>query len=389
MEHDPVEENVGATYRSRYCRWRFLDWLCKLCIILFKKRKSGDPCVYIPERIINRPDPCIYDQFLLMKLNQPVTWDNPDVAIFLNGVEQYTYDLTAGTTYEVVITVHNSSRDKPANGTLVDVRWIEFGAGGQIRHPVATLTANVPVWPGVTQVQTAWQTPATPGHYCIEVELSHPNDGNPANNVGWNNTQVKAAASQVQTPVRIFNRWPNGCPPVREGGSETSLVRVFAGWAIFGAFGGFASSVSIGHHDFSYRQAGLYFLAGYIMGALIGFIIESLRARGRRGDPNDPQRRDRISCLLVELFVDSYVFQDAVGKDADPAAMFAPRPPAWPARVEPNVFHFAPNEAYRDVMLIVDAPDEPGPAEVFNVNAYQGGVPAGGVTVTVTRPEEG
>jgi hypothetical protein len=44
----------------------------------------------IPGRIISKPDPCIYSQFLLMQLDQPVTWDNPDVHIFLNGVEQDT-----------------------------------------------------------------------------------------------------------------------------------------------------------------------------------------------------------------------------------------------------------------------------------------------------------
>ena len=66
-------------------------------------------------------------------------------------------------------------------------------------------------------------------------------------------------------------------------------------------------------------------------------------------------------------------------------AMFAPRAAQWGARVEPNLFSFAPNEVYRDVELIVDAPDGPGPSEVFNVNVMQGGSPTGGVTVTVTR----
>jgi len=65
--------------------WGILDQICKIWMIVFNKRKTGDPCVYFPERIINRPDPCIYSQFLLMQLNRPVTWDNPDVAIFLKG----------------------------------------------------------------------------------------------------------------------------------------------------------------------------------------------------------------------------------------------------------------------------------------------------------------
>jgi hypothetical protein len=374
-----------AAARRTVCRWAWLEWLCRLYQILFDRPNRGDPCVYIPERISNRPDPCIYDQFLLMRLNQSVTWDNPDVALFLDGVEQYTYDLKAATKYRVVITVHNSSRDKAAIGTSVDVRWIEFGAGGQIRHPIQTLTANVPVWPGVAQVETVWETPPTPGHYCIEVELAHPNDGNPANNIGWNNTQVKAAASQVRTPVRIFNRWPQGCPPVHEGGGETSLVRTFGGWGVLGALGGYSSSFQIGHHELALGRSGSYALAGYLVGALFGYAVEALRAHSRRQPARDRQVYDEPPCHMVELFVDSYVFKDAVGKQADPASMFAPRPPAWPAQVEPRLFHFAPNEAYRDVMLIVDAPNERGAPEVFNVNAFQGGIPAGGVTVTVTR----
>jgi hypothetical protein len=387
MSHDVHVDRFAATDQSRRRCSGLLDWLCRVFVIVFKRRQSGDPCVYLPDRVVHRPDPCIYSQFLLMKLKQPVTWDNPDVALFLGGVEQYTYDLTVDTEYRVVVTVHNSSREKPAIGTKVAVRWIEFGAGAQIRHAIATLTADVPVWPGVAKVETTWRTPAAPGHYCIEVELSHPDDGNPSNNLGWNNTQVKAAASEVRTPVRIFNRWPQGCPPVREGGGETSLVRTFGGWAPLGAVAGIAAvagAVAVRHEPFTVARSGLWLLAGYLAGALLGWAIEALRAHGRRGAAVPP-RKDRVSCHLVELFVDSYVFHDAIGKDADPAAMFAPRPPAWPARVEPNLFHFTPNEAYRDVTLIVDAPDGPGPADVFNVNAWQGGIPAGGVSATITR----
>jgi hypothetical protein len=134
--------------------------LCRIWQILTReKTPEGDPCVVVPGHVIRKPDPCIYDQFLLMQLNQPVTWDNPDVRIFLSGVEQYTYNLTVGTEYDVTIEVHNSSRDDRADGTTVDVHWIEFGAGGQTRHPIATLSANVPVWPGTAIVTVKWRTP--------------------------------------------------------------------------------------------------------------------------------------------------------------------------------------------------------------------------------------
>jgi hypothetical protein len=364
------------------------EWICRLWIIVLGKRKGGRPCVYIPERIINRPDPCIYSQFLLMQLNLPVTWDNPDVAILLNGVEQNTYDLLVDTEYEVVITVHNSSRDKPAPGTRVEVRWIEFGAGAQIRHAITTLTANVPTWPGIDQVFTRWRTPASPGHYCLEVELFHPNDGNPSNNRGWNNTQVKAAASEVRTPVRIFNRWPGECAAIREGGDAVSWWRVLLGYALFGMVAGPILGALNHHHDISRPRQLLLLVAGYFTGALLGLIAESLRAGIGRRRTDNQKGREHISCHHVEITVDSYIFDDKTGKEADPSHMFAGRPPGWPARVEPHTFVFAPNEAFRDVLLIVDAPNPPGPPEIFNVSARQGGVPTGGVTVTVTREEE-
>lgn len=83
--------------------------------------------------------------------------------------------------------------------------------------------------------------------------------------------------------------------------------------------------------------------------------------------------------------MDSYDFRDDVGKTFDPHATFSGKPPTWPARVDPTVFAFADFETYRDVNLYVDAPDGPGPGAVFNVNVRQGGAPAGGVTIFVTR----
>ena len=361
----------------------FWGWWCKLLAILLGRRRGGDDCVYIPEKVINRPDPCLYSQFLLMQLGLPVTWDNPDVAVFLNGVEQYTYDLTVDTEYDVVVTVHNSSRTKTAVGTGVSVRWVEFGAGAQIRHAIGSLVANVPVWPGTTQVAAKWRTPASPGHYCIEVDLAHPEDGNPSNNRGWNNTQVKTAASKVEAPVRIWNRWPDGCPPIPEGGDEVAWPRVALGYGLFGLlaapFAGRLLLADIGVVEDVGMLAG-----GYVAGAALGWVLETIRSSAGRRRVR-PEGRERIPCNLVELEVDSYRFEDGKGKDVEPARVFAARPPAWPAQLEPATFAFAPGEAYRDVALTVDAPDGPGPAEVFNVNARQGGVASGGVSLAINR----
>jgi hypothetical protein len=367
------------TLSPEYCKWKFINWLCKIFIIIFKKRKGGDPCVYIPGPIINRPDPCIYSQFLLMQLHQPVTWDNPDVSLFLNGVEQYTYDLVTNTEYDVVVTVHNSSREKVAAGTRVDIRWIEFGAGSQIRHPISILSTNVPVWPNTSQVNTKWKTPASPGHYCLEIELFHSDDGNPSNNRGWNNTQVKAAQSQLNTPVRIFNQYLMGCPP------DKPLPANKNGWGrLLLLWGSIGIAVGYGLKYFKsewFSQNNLLFnlVFGYLAGVLAGYAILGPPIRKHYEGNN----RKKIPCNLVEITIDSYVFEDKVGKDADPNVMFEPAPPAWPAHIEPATFHFLQNETYRDVNLIVDAPNDIRASANFNINVWQGGYPTGGVTVKV------
>jgi hypothetical protein len=347
-------------------RWRPGCVLCRIaCILGERKTRDGDPCVVIPGRLIRKPDPCIYDQFLLMQLNQPVSWDNPDIRIFLNGVERYTYDLTVSTVYDVEVTVHNASRDKPALGTAVDIAWIEFGAGAQTRHPIAVLPADVPIWPGTATVSVKWKTPGTPGHYCIEVVLSHADDGNPANNRGWNNTQVHAAHSSVTTPVRIFNRYPGECPPVREGGGPVlEPHRAFYGWGPLGA----AAATLLEHHLADRMPLGLRFLAlvaaGYVAMTIVGLIIEAALAamqRGRAGQRRAAAPPNRADCHLVEITVDSYEFDDNTGKAFDPTGAFANKAPVWPAAVTPPSFVFLAGEAFRDVDLKVDAPDGPGP----------------------------
>ena len=373
---------------SRERCWGFFDWLCKLWKIIVDRPETGDPCVTFPGHIINKPDPCIYSQFLLMQLEQPVTWDNPDVRIFLAGVEQDTYNLTVDTVYDVHVEVHNSSRSKPAVGTSVYVRWIEWGAGGQIKHLIATLTSNVPVWPGTQVVTTTWRTPATPGHYCIEVELVHPDDGNPANNRGWNNTQVHQANSPVHEAIKIFNQYPNGCPEIQEGGGPRLRPhRVFAGWGVLGAIAGFLVFRQWTILDPSLERVFISMGAGYVALTILGFLSESAFAwmARRRRQKDDVSRPERIPCNLVELTVDSYEFADEIGKGFDHGTRFQGKAPEWPARVEPSNFLFADGEAFREVELIVEAPDDPGPPAVFNVNARQGGVPAGGVTITISR----
>jgi hypothetical protein len=127
--------------------------------------------------------------------------------------------------------------------------------------------------------------------------------------------------------------------------------------------------------------------AGYIVMTLLGLASESafaaIKRRSNEQRGRNP-RTDRTDCHFVEVKVDSYAFDDKTGKAFDPAAAFTGKAPVWPAAVTPSSFVFQPGEAFRDVELKVDAPDDPGPAGHFNVSVWQGGVPSGGVTVTIT-----
>jgi hypothetical protein len=127
--------------------------------------------------------------------------------------------------------------------------------------------------------------------------------------------------------------------------------------------------------------------AGYVAMVLLGLAAESAYAWMKRRS-NEQRgvnpRTDRTDCHLVETRVDSYEFNDDTGKAFDPAGAFTGKAPVWPATVTPSSFVFVPGEAFRDVELKVDAPDGPGPAGHFNVSVWQGGVPSGGVTVTIT-----
>jgi hypothetical protein len=50
-----------------------------------------------------------------------------------------------------------------------------------------------------------WMTPSTPGHYCIQVSFAYPDDANPFDNLGQDNTQVLQALSPAHFAFRLRN----------------------------------------------------------------------------------------------------------------------------------------------------------------------------------------
>lgn len=181
----------------------------RICDILVRKKLPKD-CIRLPFEVTRYPDPCIYSQFFLMANNQPVTWDNPNVWIFLGGVEQDTYNLAVSTTYEVQVGIENASPFFDAVGTSVQVNMLTFGIGQPSPTPIHSFTVDVPAatsFPGVIET-FSWTTPSVADHYCLQVLIDHANDINPSNNEGWNNTNVRDVAPGEQMSLAIPIRNP-------------------------------------------------------------------------------------------------------------------------------------------------------------------------------------
>jgi hypothetical protein len=157
--------------------------------------------------VVRIPDPLIYDQYYLWSLGLPFTWDNPDITIWHGATRVQRLDLSPATTYEIVARIWNSSTDAPVAGLAVAFSYLSFGVGIQ-SNPIGLTHVNLGVKGGPDQPAFArmlWTTPATSGHYCIQVLLEPFVDLNWSNNLGQENTQVVAAQSPAVSRFMLRN----------------------------------------------------------------------------------------------------------------------------------------------------------------------------------------
>jgi hypothetical protein len=199
----------------------WLAWLLcsllRLCRLVCRDRKQPDT-PNVPPWAYRQPDPLIYSQQYLQAQGLAVTWNNPDIHLEspgAPGVPVDSHDLQPDTDYLVIARVWNGSTTAPAPGLPVHVSFLEFGIG-TTRHDVGQTAVDLAVkgaagCPAFATV--GWHTPATPGHYCLQVQLIWDDDANPANNMGQHNTDVKP----LNSPHAAFDF------PLRNG-SETALL---------------------------------------------------------------------------------------------------------------------------------------------------------------------
>ncbi|GAC1404143.1 MAG: hypothetical protein NVSMB52_17960 [Chloroflexota bacterium] len=179
---------------------------------------EGTPgCQRVPADVYRRPDPMIYSQSYLMSQGLAVTWDNPDIHLERSGIPVPSSELLANTEYEVVARIWNGSNQAPAVNLPIRFSYLSFGIG-TVSHLLNENGPNetrvdLPVngavgHPAIARIP--WKTPATPGHYCLQVEALWADDANPRNNLGQENTDVKSLNSPHASftfPVRNNNLW--------------------------------------------------------------------------------------------------------------------------------------------------------------------------------------
>jgi len=172
-----------------------------------RKKPSPHRCAPINDPAFVRPDPVIYDQYYLTSLGLAVTWDNPDIQLYLNGSPVSSNLLLAGTTYEVVAQIWNNSTDAPVVGLPVAFSFLEFGVA-TVSVPIGSTSIDLGVKGGANCPSYAtmlWTTPTTSGHYCLQVQLQPVDDSNTLNNLGQENTNVGTANSPAVFTFRLRN----------------------------------------------------------------------------------------------------------------------------------------------------------------------------------------
>lgn len=183
---------------KRFCAWKKLPHTV---------RSGYAKCITTSHPAYHRPDPCIYDQYWLESLGLPVTWDNPDIDVLLNGVAVNEHTLQPSTEYEVRARIWNNSYDALVFGMQVEFSYLSFGVGTTSNY-IGSTVANVGVMGGPncpSSTSIPWITPAVPGHYCLQVKLDWVDDANPNNNLGQNNTDVVPAQSPAHFEFQLRN----------------------------------------------------------------------------------------------------------------------------------------------------------------------------------------
>jgi hypothetical protein len=101
-----------------FCKWIHL-------LICGKLALQAGQCSTLQSPVVLVPDPLIYDQYYLMSLGLPISWDNPDISIWQGGLQVSPSDLVPNTTYQVEARIWNNSTEAPVAGLPVIFSYLQ------------------------------------------------------------------------------------------------------------------------------------------------------------------------------------------------------------------------------------------------------------------------
>jgi hypothetical protein len=177
-----------------------------------RKKRAEEPqppihCFPVDHPAFVRPDPLMYSQRSLLAQGLAVTWDNPDIVLFRNGVPVSSSELETSTTYDVQVRVWNNSLEAPVVNMPVHLSYLDFGIGTE-PIPVGSTKIDIGVKGSPNQPAFSfvpWTTPPTPGHFCLQVLLDPADDLDFSNNLGQENTDVAQATSPAVFSFTLRN----------------------------------------------------------------------------------------------------------------------------------------------------------------------------------------
>ena len=277
----------------------------------------------------------IYSQKYLMEQGLAVTWDNPDIGLYKDGILVSSSKLEADTQYEVIATIYNNSTEAPAVGLPVDFSYLSFGIG-TLSTFIGTTVVTLPVKgaPGHPALaKMPWHTPKQEGHYCLQVNLKWADDANPANNFGQENTNVGHFSSPA------FFEFP-----IRNEDTIRKLIHLTADSYTIPALIDCKNKLTKKESDRKYISQ-------------------------KRLDVYVPPSEEDADWTFARVRHESSAFSV---------------PPGWTVNIEPNELTLAPGQQKIVKVTIIAPPDYRKGEKSFNINAMHGSVLIGGVTLKVT-----
>lgn len=168
----------------------------RVCNPLRPTRPSRCHCLNT-DKPPKRPDPAIYSQLQRISQGLSVSWESPDITT--NWWAPWRFMDYIG------VIVHNHSTEASAVNVLVQVSWAPFGIGTQF-SPLGAQMINLGIGPSSQTLNFPINQAIRDlgNNVSIRVDISHPHDKDPENNLGLQGIHGVLTSEVGKTPSLNF-----------------------------------------------------------------------------------------------------------------------------------------------------------------------------------------